>query len=405
VFQEGRKDSRYREPKRFNPVEDFGGDVVYVPNRCILCTRCVRFMDDVAGDPVLNVSERGDRSVIGKFEGKDLTHPWTTNVVDLCPVGALLSKDSLNKARAWELDHTPSVCTGCSQGCNSVVETRDNVVIRLKPRPNTAVNQYFICDHGRLDYRWINRTDRLKTPGVKRDGAVAATDWESAIKAAATCIKGKQVHAIVSPRLSNEALYLVSRIVKKSGGRGVYLMPGGSEAPLQGVADLALRADRAPNGMGADLNGFTRVTDVMAGFVAGDVVLIVDDELVHLTPSAFAGAASVVVVSTVMPVPATSAAAVLPIANFSEEEGTFTNLRGRVQRFLQARAAPGMARPSWYVLADLAAALGEEGDFLLPSQVFFAMSRATPAYSGLAYDALGLSGLVVSDAASAGPHS
>ena len=99
TFQEGREDSRYREPKRFNPAEDFGGDVVYVPNRCILCTRCVRFMDDVAHDPVLNVSERGDRALIGKFEGKDLTNPWAGNVVDLCPVGALLSKDFLNKAR------------------------------------------------------------------------------------------------------------------------------------------------------------------------------------------------------------------------------------------------------------------------------------------------------------------
>src|SRR6187551_1196190 len=104
TFQEGRKDSRYREPKRFNPVEDFGGDVMYVPNRCILCTRCVRFMDDVAQEPVLNVSERGDRAYIGISMDQRLDHPWAGNVVDLCPVGSLLSKDFLNKARAWELD-------------------------------------------------------------------------------------------------------------------------------------------------------------------------------------------------------------------------------------------------------------------------------------------------------------
>ena len=138
TFAEGRADSRYREAKRFNPVEDFGGDVLYVPNRCILCTRCVRFMSDVAQEPVLNVSERGDRAFIGKAEGHDLTNPWAGNVVDLCPVGALLSKDFLNKARAWELDRAPTICTGCSQGCNAVVETRDNVVVRLKPRANDA---------------------------------------------------------------------------------------------------------------------------------------------------------------------------------------------------------------------------------------------------------------------------
>ena len=150
TYQEGREGVRLHDPKRFNPVEDFGGDVLYVTNRCILCTRCVRFMDDVAQEPVLNVSERGDRAVIGKFEGKDLTHPWAGNVIDLCPVGALLSKDFLNKARAWELDRAPSICPNCSQGCNAILETRDNVVVRMRPRPNDAVNKYFLCDHGRL---------------------------------------------------------------------------------------------------------------------------------------------------------------------------------------------------------------------------------------------------------------
>src|SRR5512133_351210 len=137
VFQEGRAGTRYAEyAKRYSPVEDFGPDVLYVPNRCILCTRCVRFMDDVAHDPTLNVSERGDRALIGKFEGRDLTHPWAANVVDLCPVGALLSKDFLNKARAWELDRTSSICPNCTQGCNVIMETREKQVVRLRPRPN-----------------------------------------------------------------------------------------------------------------------------------------------------------------------------------------------------------------------------------------------------------------------------
>lgn len=172
TYQEGRADSRYRDPKRFNPVEDFGGDVLYVPNRCILCTRCVRFMDDVAHDTVLNVSERGDRALIGKFEGKDLTHPWAGNVVDLCPVGALLSKDFLNKARAWELDRVASVCPSCTQGCNITIETRDSAVVRLKPRPNEDVNKFFMCDYGRMNYRWMNRTDRAESPLVRTEGAL-----------------------------------------------------------------------------------------------------------------------------------------------------------------------------------------------------------------------------------------
>src|SRR5213082_2275127 len=118
TFQEGRSATRYSPDyaKRFNPVEDFGPDVLYVPNRCILCTRCVRFMEDVAHEPVLNVSERGDRAFIGVHPEARLDHPWAGNVVDLCPVGSLLSKDFLHKARAWELDKAASVCTGCSQG-------------------------------------------------------------------------------------------------------------------------------------------------------------------------------------------------------------------------------------------------------------------------------------------------
>src|SRR6266853_77586 len=112
VFQEGQPGTRYGEfAKRFNPVEDFGPDVLYVPNRCILCTRCVRFMEDVAQEPVLNVSERGDRAFIGIHSDGRLDHPWAGNVVDLCPVGSLLSKDFLHKARAWELDKAASSCT------------------------------------------------------------------------------------------------------------------------------------------------------------------------------------------------------------------------------------------------------------------------------------------------------
>jgi NADH-quinone oxidoreductase subunit G len=218
TFQEGRKDSRYREPKRFNPVEDFGGDVVYVPNRCILCTRCVRFMDDIAQEPTLAVVERGDRALIGKFPDKDLTHPWAGNVVDLCPVGALLSKDSLNKARAWELDRTASVCPNCTQGCNMIIETRDEVVVRLRPRPNEDVNGYFMCDYGRLNYRWLNRADRIEGPMMNSGGTLVSAEWEHAVEAAAATLRGKRAHVIASPMLSNEALYLLSRLIERTGG-------------------------------------------------------------------------------------------------------------------------------------------------------------------------------------------
>src|SRR5258708_26093630 len=162
TFQEGRPATRYSPDyaKRFNPVEDFGPDVLYVPNRCILCTRCVRFMEDVAQEPVLNVSERGDRAYIGIHPDARPDHPRPGNVVDLCPVGSLISKDFLHKARAWELDKSASGCTGCPQGCNVTLATPDNVVVRVRPRVNLAGSRSFICDHGRRTYPWMTRGAR-----------------------------------------------------------------------------------------------------------------------------------------------------------------------------------------------------------------------------------------------------
>ena len=401
TFQEGREDSRYREPKRFNPAEDFGGDVVYVPNRCILCTRCVRFMEDIAHDPVLNVSERGDRALIGKFEGKDLTHPWAANVVDLCPVGALLSKDFLNKARAWELDRTASICPNCTQGCNVIMETRENQLVRMRPRPNEYVNAFFMCDYGRLNYRWMNEKNRAERPMVRKNGALAAASWEVAISAAARAVSGKSVFVAASPMLSNESLYLLTQLM--GNGSGAFRVTEGDEAPLAGVRDLALRRERAANVSGAETLGFKKTKDLLAGLKQGDVLVVAGEDLADIDASALSRASDVIVISSVLPEAASKASVVLPIANFSEEEGTVTNLRGRVQRFTQARQAPGETRPSWLVLGDLLGAMGKQDNFFLPSDVFAKLASSNNAFAGLSYDTLGFKGLPLANASDAGP--
>ena len=401
TFQEGRAEGRLRDPKRFNPMEDFGGDVLYVTNRCILCTRCVRFMDDVAHDPVLNVSDRGDRAVIGKFEGEDLTHPWAGNVIEICPVGALLSKDMLNKARSWDLDRSASVCPNCSQGCNMIVETRDNQVVRLRPRTNDDVNKYFLCDHGRLNYRWMNRQDRVSQPLVRQNGILATADWEIALRSAAQLLAGKRAFVLASPNLSNETLFLLRRLVKKNGGAGAFRVNQGPEAPLPGVEDLALRPDRAANVRGAELAGFSRSDTPLAAMQAGDVLIVADEELAGIDAVDVAKAGAILVVGTTLPAWARHGAnVVLPIANCVEEEGTFTNLRGRVQRFLQAKAAPGLARPSYFVVGDLVSALGEGEGYWTAGQVFDALAASEPAFAGLSYDKLGLRGAMMAGATS-----
>ncbi len=388
TFQEGRADSRYREPKRFNPVEDFGGDVMYVPNRCILCTRCVRFMDDVHHDAVLAVAERGDRAVIATAPDAGLTQPWAGNVVDLCPVGALLSKDFLNKARAWELDRSASICTGCSQGCNTTVEIRDNAVVRIKPRGNEDVNAFFICDEGRLGYRPLNRQDRLTVPMV----AGHVGEWGAAVSAGAAALTGKKAHIVVNPSASNETFFLAARLAAKTGGAVKFAVPTGPEAPLPGVEDLALRADRAANGAGAEILGARRESDPYAGLSAAHVLVLVDIDPATVPAAATAAASSVVYLGSVAPAALAKVSAALPVSTIVESEGTLTNLRGRVQRFFQAKGSPGQARAAWFALADLLIALGEKADYLIASQVFDAMAKATPAFAGMSYDSLGLKG-------------
>ncbi len=408
TFREGRAEGRLSpEPKRFNPVEDFGGDVMYVTNRCILCTRCVRFMDDIAHEPVLNVSERGDRAVIGKFEGADLTHPWAGNVIDLCPVGALLSKDFLNKARAWELDRTPSICPNCTQGCNSIIETRDNVIVRMRPRPNGEVNQSFMCDYGRLGSRWLNRGERVEAPLVRQGERLVAADWESAVRTAAQLVSGKRVFALASPMLSNESLWMLSRLAERTGGAGAFRVTHGPEAPLAGAKDLALRAERAANVRGAELFGFAKGDRPLDAVRDGDVLLVADHELVESDLPALARASAVIVLGTTLPDALRDAAVALPVTNMAEEEGTFTNLRGRVQRYQQAKAPPGMARPAWWAGAALLASLGEPSSYFLASEVFAALAAARAEFAEMTYDVLGLKGRVIAgaaqDAASAQP--
>ncbi|HEX6533806.1 MAG TPA: molybdopterin-dependent oxidoreductase [Gemmatimonadaceae bacterium] len=399
TYLEGPAEGRSLDPKRFNPAEDFGGDVLYVTNRCILCTRCVRFMDDVAKEPVLNVSERGDRAVIGRFEGKELTHPWANNVIDLCPVGALLSKDFLNKARVWELDRAPSICPNCSQGCNTILETRDNQVVRMRPRSNLDVNAYYLCNEGRLDYRWMNRADRAEAPLVRRGDRLVAADWDDALKAAALHLNGKRAFVLASPMLSNESLWMLSRLVERTGGAGAFRVRRGPEAPLAGVKDLALRAERAANVRAAEMFGFTKSDTPLDGMRDGDVLIIADHELAEADHAALARAGAIIVIGTVLPEAARGALAVMPATNMAEEEGTFTNLRGRVQRYQQAKAPPGMSRPVWWAVADLLAYLGESAGYYLAGEAFAALAAARPEFAGMTYDTLGFRGQLVAGAA------
>jgi NADH-quinone oxidoreductase subunit G len=401
TFQEGRAGTRYSEyPKRYNPVEDFGPDILYVPNRCILCTRCVRFMEDVAETPVLNVSERGDRAFIGIDQSQRLDHPWSGNVVDLCPVGSLLSKDFLHKARAWDLDKNASICPGCTQGCNISIDTRDDVVVRLRPRPNLEVNRHFMCDYGRLNYRWLNRGDRIEAPLVREGGRHVATDWDTALDRLGQVVRGASGSAVIlaSGRASVESLGLVRRLVDRPQVTAAIQVPLGDEAPLAGIPNLALRRERTPNVAGATLLGYDTPWDAALRAVPGaGLVVVLDAELSPADEAALAAAPGVIVhLGTIATDGLHRAELVLPVTTMAEENGTYVNRDRRIQRYHQARSQPGMARPAWWIAGEVLAGPGPSADAPATAEEAFALvGAAWSVFGGLTYADLGLTGRVL----------
>ena len=209
--------------------------------------------------PVLNVSERGDRAFIGIDQSQRLDHPWSGNVVDLCPVGSLLSKDFLHKARAWDLDKTASVCPGCTQGCNINIDTRDDVVVRFRPRPNLEVNRHFMCDYGRMNYRWLNRGDRVEAPLVREGGAPRRDRLGHRARPAGAGGPRRDRHARSSspraaPRL--ESLGLVRRLLERPRSPRPSRCRWATRRRSPACPNLALRRERAPNLAGAELLGY-----------------------------------------------------------------------------------------------------------------------------------------------------
>lgn len=407
VHAEGRDRGRSREPKRVFGRDDFGGDVLFYGDRCVMCTRCVRFMNEVEQDPRLTVVERGDRSIIDTFfeEGLDNTH-FSGNIVDICPVGALVSKDFLYKARAWDLDHTPSVCPSCSHGCNIELHTRDNLVQRLKPRTNLEVNGHWMCDFGRARYEFLNRGDRLEVPLRRDGGGSRAGGWPETLEPLVEALRagGQPVMAVASPHASNEDLGMLALLVEALGG-GPIVYRARREGPafervLPGFPTLVRRRDLAPNGAGAERLGMTRVGDDAAeGGLEGaaahpGILLVLGDPLEDQGPG-FGNQASLYVHLGTVPSPATSSATfLLPVTTFAEQEGTFTNAEGRVQRFWPALLPPGAARPAWLVLGGLLAALTGEPAPTRAAEAFARVAARHPAFGGLTWEAIGTRGVV-----------
>ena len=408
-MEHGLYDPKFNEQKVKKPKAiPVGPTVMLDAERCILCSRCVRFTDEITKTGEFGIFNRGDHSEVGLHPGKTLENNYAGNVVDICPVGALTDRDFRFKCRVWYLASADSVCPGCSRGCNIQIhsnrerEWRPHIakgqrVMRLKPRYNPEVNQWWMCDVGRYGYRFIDE-ERLERVRFRDNGSSRDAGWDEAlamIAEALTRARAEQrlgrVGAILSSHLTNEDLYAAKRFFGELGVTHVAF-----QRPKLGESDgFLLQADRSPNARGAQALKISEGAEPILERAAKgqvDALFVFTQDLVDLfgprASEALAKVKLVIFIGTNWNPTAKLAHIALPSAVYAEKDGTFTNLNGRVQR-LHAALAPWVdARPEWQILAALASRLALEPPGVDAHTVFAELAAREPAFRDLSYEML-----------------
>ena len=388
-------------------VVDLGPQVVLDQERCILCARCTRFLDEVTKTSELGLFARGDRTYIDLFPEKKLDNPYSANVVDVCPVGALTNKDFRFKARVWYLEKAESVCTRCANGCNIDVYHRRGQIYRFRPRYNPDVNQYWMCDEGRLWYKELQKESRVMRPALRGEPNFVGITWDRALQRVSEAVsKAKEEHGpnavagIVGARATNEEIYLLTRLFKEQIGSSC--VAGFSWSPADAFHDnFLIKADKNPNTRGLQalglLNGGPSAADVLTAAEKGEVktLIVFAADLTTAFAQEKLDAAlenvQVIVCDTDYTGVALYADLILPIGAAPETDGTFTNSAGRVQRIRQAFAPPEQAKPGWEALSLLGARLGGFEPTSI-SETFSELAKNSSAFTGLTYGKLGEQG-------------
>jgi len=402
--------SRYTEPKlALSKAVDIGRHVMLDQERCIQCSRCIRFCDEITKTGELGFFERGERSQIGIFPGKRLDNAYSGNVVDLCPVGALTLKDFRFKTRVWYLKNTPTICAGCSRGCNVVVSVGqqqtmmttsgqiDDRVKRIVPRVNEEVNGHWICDEGRMSYQTEQEAVRLESAKVAGSPAAYDAAIAAAARALSTAAKAGKLGLIASPRTLSEDLFAWASLAAALGGA-----KSAVHAIARGADDaLLVRADKGANARGASaiVGSGTREADVLASAATGAIttLLVLGDTLdpddTTVLPAEAKGKVEVVFVGPFVTAIAEAAAVAIPSASWSEADGTYVNFEGRAQRVRRCHLPLHEARPGWRIAADVAQQAGAAvPDWSSAGDVLDTLARNVKAFDGLSVDAMGLLG-------------
>src|ERR1035438_5096481 len=331
----GQSESRFVEPKVHKPKRvDLGPRIVLDDERCILCTRCIRFTRDIAGDDALGIVNRGSYNTLTAYPGKVFDNNYTLNTVDICPVGALTSKDFRFKMRVWFLKETKSLCTSCATGCNIVIGSREERIYRYEPRENDAVNACWMCDYGRLNYNWIGRVDRLvKVQSPKSKVQSQPEGWAAVLGEISHKLKqvaAGSVAVIASARQTNEELYLLAKLSKKLGALT-------DAVPRAGEGDrLLLNPDRNPNSNGARLTGIaaepmgSSLPKIAEGIRSGRIKTLIvfgEDVTKHGIGAELLGKLETLIVSDILPNATTKLAHyLLPGCAHAEKRGSFSKI-------------------------------------------------------------------------------
>jgi NADH-quinone oxidoreductase subunit G len=410
--QYGTGGSRFREEKVKKPKHvKLGPRVTLDDERCILCSRCIRFMKEVAKDDVLGFASRGSHSYLTAHPGRVLDSNYSLNTVDICPVGALTSTDFRFKMRVWFLKETKSICTSCATGCNTIIGSRQNVVYRQTPRENDDVNSAWMCDYGRLNIHFVNSTERLTEPQIRSGSTLENVSWSIAFGRVVEELKRYQpdeIAVIGSGRMTNEELWLTKKLIDGLKVTHYDIVPRTGEAD-----DLLLNADRNPNTNGAKLFGISsdqpgvKLRQIIDGVTSGQIkaVIALHEDLTQAgLPASTLEQLGALIVVGILPNETTKrATTLLPGVSFAEKRGTMINAKGRLQRLNRAIQSPGNAHEDWEILRDLVQQLtGENGVYLI-EDVFKQMADNVPQFEGLSISKVGDLGVQLLGVAEAVP--
>ena len=377
--------------------------------RCVLCRRCVRFMKEIAGEDVLGVVGRGTHNAIALYPGTSLDSNYSMNVVDICPVGAMTSKDFRFKMRVWFLKSTPTIDVNCGTGTNINIWTREQQVYRITPRQNDEVNSCWMPDSHRLNYKYINADTRLKTPLVKTD--VGAPQRPSTWDATLNMVV-EQLHScaptetaiICSARMTNEELYMVRALARQLGVTKIDIVPRKGENDGMLVSD-----DRNPNSNGAKMilgKTGTGLATIRRGIKNHSIrfLLALGEDV---TADAGIPEEDLDTLDYLLAMDHTENATtkkadvVLPGVTFAEKYGTMINVAGRIQRLNKAIEPIGEARPEWDILRQLTELLGCDCPRVIacpsPMIILEEMAQEFEPMKGLTWGNIGNEGKVIID--------